>query len=134
VKLKSVLIRSPPDATAPQTIKLFYPIEIDVNFSFHNREDVDFSIASDLPPTDTINIIPPTESTHHIDVAEYPVKRVNFNNVRNLTFYIENNWSDGDEEVSRLWYIGFKGEWTELKDAPLIAVYEVCFPSNGDVD
>jgi len=38
--------------------------------------------------------------------------------------YIENNWSDGEEEVSRLWYIGFKGEWTELKDAPLLTVYE----------
>ena len=98
------------------------------NFSFHNREDVDFSIASDLPATETINIIIPTESTHHLDVTEYPVKRVNFNNVRNLTLYIEDNWSDGDEEVSRLWYVGFKGEWTELKDAPVVAVYEVRFP------
>ena len=95
------------------------------DFSFHNREDIDFSTASDLPGTETINVIPPVESTHHTDVTEYPVKRVNFNNVRNLTLYIENNWSDGDEEVSRLWYLGFKGEWTELKDAPLVAVYEV---------
>jgi len=39
--------------------------------------------------------------------------------------YVESNWSNGDEDVSRLWYIGFKGEWTELKDAPLVAVYEV---------
>jgi PITH domain len=63
--------------------------------------------------------------THYTDVAEYPIKRVNFNNVRNLTLFIEDNWSGGDEEVSRLWYLGFKGEWTELKDAPLVAVYEV---------
>jgi hypothetical protein len=47
--------------------------------------------------------------------------------VRNITLYIEDNWSDGEEETSTLWYIGFKGEWTELKDAPLITVYEV-FP------
>jgi len=38
--------------------------------------------------------------------------------------FIEDNWSGGDEELSRLWYIGFKGEWTELKDAPLVTVYE----------
>jgi hypothetical protein len=97
---------------------------------------VDFSIASDLPPTCTLTTIPPTESTHHQDVTEYPVKRVNFNNTRNLTLYIENNWSDGVEDISRLWYIGFKGEWTELKDAPLVAVYEARFPFcqvNGDV-
>jgi PITH domain len=101
--------------------------------SFHNREDIDFSIASDLPATETINTIPPTESTHHTEVTEYTVKRVNFNNVRNLTLYIEDNWSNGDEEVSRLWYIGFKGEWTELKDAPLVAVYEVPFlPASSD--
>ena len=47
--------------------------------------------------------------------------------MRNITLYIEDNWSDGEEETSTLWYIGFKGEWTELKDAPLITVYEV-FP------
>ena len=98
-----------------------------VNDSFTNREDIDFSIASDLPATCTLTTIPPTESTHHRDVTEYPLKRVNFNNVRNLTIYIESNWSDGDEDVSRLWYVGFKGEWTELKDVPLVAVYEVSF-------
>lgn len=47
--------------------------------------------------------------------------------MRNITLYIEDNWSDGEEETSTLWYIGFKGEWTELKDAPLITVYEVFF-------
>jgi hypothetical protein len=98
------------------------------NYSFHNREDIDFSIASDLPPTSSITTIPPTASTHHQDIIEYPVKRVSFNNVRNLTLYVENNWSDGEEDVSRLWYVGFKGEWTELKDVPLVAVYEVQLP------
>jgi hypothetical protein len=48
--------------------------------------------------------------------------------------YIEDNWSGGDEEVSRLWYIGFKGEWTELRDAPLITVYEVASKGYVDVD
>lgn len=72
-----------------------------------------------------IDVIAPTESIHHTDITEYPVRRVNFNNVRNLTLYIENNWSDGDEDISRLWYLGFRGEWTELKDTPVVAVYEV---------
>jgi hypothetical protein len=93
--------------------------------SFHNREDIDFSIASDLPATETINTVPPQELTERVGVLEYPVKRVNFNNVRNITLYIEDNWDTEDENVSRLWYLGFKGEWTELKDAPLVTVYEV---------
>jgi hypothetical protein len=24
-----------------------------------------------------------------------------------------------------LWYLGFKGEWTDLKDTPVVAVYKV---------
>lgn len=47
---------------------------------------------------------------------------MHFNNVRNITLYIEDNYGD---DVSRLWYLGFKGEWTELKDTPVVAVYEV---------
>src|SRR5947207_3462010 len=94
------------------------------NVRFINRDDVDFDLASDLSPVETINIIPPYESTH-IDITEYPVKRVNFNNVRNITLFIQDNWSGGEEEVSRLWYLGFKGTWTELKDTPLLTVFEV---------
>lgn len=105
---------------------MFYnPNDVALTPSFHNREDIDFSIASDLPATETITTIPPQESTHQNDVIEYPIKRVNFNNVRNVTLYIEDNWDASEEEVSRLWYIGFKGEWTELRDAPLVTVYEV---------
>ena len=105
---------------------MFYnPNDVALTSSFHNREDIDFSIASDLPATETITTIPPQESTHQNDVIEYPIKRVNFNNVRNITLYIEDNWDASEEEVSRLWYIGFKGEWTELRDAPLVTVYEV---------
>jgi len=98
-----------------------------ITYSFHNREDVDFALAADLAATETIDIIPPTESTH-VDIVEYPVRRANFNNVRDITLYIESNWSAGDEEVSRLWYLGFKGDWTPLKDTPLVAVYEVPCP------
>jgi len=82
---------------------------------------VDFS--SNLTATETINVIPPAESTH-IDIAEYPVKRANFNNVRNITLFIQDNWSEGDEEASKLWYLGFKGDWTELKDTPLVTIFE----------
>jgi PITH domain len=92
---------------------------------FINRDDVDFSIASDLPATATITTIGPTYVGQQSEVPEYPVKRVYFNNVRNITLYIEDNYGDGDEDVSRLWYLGFKGEWTDLKDTPVVAVYEV---------
>ena len=103
------------------------------NDSFHNREDIDFALASELPPTEELVTIAPDVAISHHDIIEYPVKRQNFNNVRNITLYIEDNWSQGDEDVSQMWYIGFKGEWTELKDVPLVAVYEVC-PSSGIID
>jgi hypothetical protein len=82
-------------------------------------------MAAYLPPTATITIIPPTYAGQQSEVPEYPVKRVHFNNVRTITLYIENNYGDGDEDASRLWYLGFKGEWTDLKDTPVVAVYEV---------
>jgi hypothetical protein len=98
---------------------------IDSGGRFINRDDIDFSIASDLSATATITIIPPAYAGQQDEVPEYPIKRVHFNNVRNVTLYIESNYGDGDEDVSRLWYLGFKGEWTELKDKPVVAVYEV---------
>jgi hypothetical protein len=109
---------------------------------FINRDDVDFSIASDLPATATITTIPPTYAGQHSEVPEYSVKRVHFNNVRNITLYIEDNYGEGDEDVSRLWYLGFKGEWMDLKDTPVVAVYEVrhhlpylrLFPLRADAD
>jgi hypothetical protein len=47
-----------------------------------------------------------------------------FSNVRNVTLYIQKNFSDDDDETTRISYIGFKGEYTEFTRDPIITMYE----------
>jgi hypothetical protein len=38
--------------------------------------------------------------------------------------FFEDNFGDGDEDVSRVGYLGFKGEWMRLGGAPKEILYE----------
>ncbi|KAG8528076.1 uncharacterized protein KY384_006992 [Bacidia gigantensis] len=104
LKLHSVLIRASDSSSCPQTLKLY-----------HNHDDLDFSTASDLPPTQMLHISRTNE------VQELPVKRTSFSNVYNLSLFIENN--HGADE-SRLYWVGFKGEFTKLNREPFEVLYE----------
>lgn len=85
---------------------------------YANRDDLDFSTASDLQPTQTLEL--PLSS----EVVEIPVKRALFNNTRSVTLFFEDNYGEGDEDVTRISYLGFKGDWMKLTEAPVIAMYE----------
>lgn len=107
IKLYSILFRSDSSPTSPKTLKLYL-----------NRDDLDFSAASDLPATQTLEL-PLTAQ-----VTEMPVKRALFNNCHSLTLFFESNHSSGEEDVTRISYLGFKGSWTELKKEAVVANYE----------
>lgn len=85
---------------------------------FLNRDDLDFSAASSLQATQTL------ELAQSNDVQEIPVKRALFNTVRSLCLFFEDNWSQGEVEETRLSYIGFKGEWMNLSREPVSFLYE----------
>lgn len=51
-------------------------------------------------------------------------RRARFNAVRRLTLFFPDNFGDGDEDVTRISYIGFKGEWMQLGRAPANILYE----------
>lgn len=55
-------------------------------------------------------------------VPEYPTKLTKFSNVRNLTIYIPENFG-GD--VTKIAYIGLKGEYTVINKDPIITHYEI---------
>ncbi|KAK7978313.1 Galactose-binding protein [Apiospora saccharicola] len=114
VKLHSILLRTSPSNSAPRTLKLFI-----------NRDDVDFDAAADLPPTQIL------ELSQTGDVQELPVKRALFSKVTRLTLFIEDNFGDGDEDVTRFSYLGFKGEWMALGRAPAQILYEAA-PNPND--
>ncbi|KAL8927748.1 MAG: hypothetical protein Q9208_002163 [Pyrenodesmia sp. 3 TL-2023] len=104
VKLHSVLIRSSEDSSAPKTLKLF-----------SNRDDLDFSTASDLQPTQTLELSQTSE------IQDIPVKRTLFGNTYNLILFIEDNFGD---EVTRVYWIGIKGEFSLLNREAVEVLYE----------
>ncbi|KAK7920374.1 hypothetical protein PG985_008396 [Apiospora marii] len=114
VKLHSILLRTSPSGSAPRTLKLFI-----------NRDDVDFDAAADLPPTQVL------ELSQTGDVQELPVKRALFGKVTRLALFFEDNFGDGDEDVTRFSYLGFKGEWMALGRAPAQILYEAA-PNPND--
>ncbi|KAF2672453.1 DUF1000-domain-containing protein [Microthyrium microscopicum] len=107
VRLHSILIRTSASDSAPMNLKIFI-----------NRDDLDFSTANDLAPTQVLSI------AQSNTVQEYPVKRALFNSTRSLTLFFEDNWSQGEEDVTRVSYLGFKGEFMKLNKEPVAFLYE----------
>jgi hypothetical protein len=107
VKLHSILIRTSNSESAPRTLKVFI-----------NREDVDFGVAEEAKPTQTF------ELSQTSDVQDVSVKRALFGGVQRLTLFVADNFGNGDEDVSRISYLGFKGEWMQLGRAPANIIYE----------
>jgi hypothetical protein len=107
VKLHSLLLRTSNSLSAPRTLKVFI-----------NRDDLDFSSASDLPCTQEFQLSQTSE------VQDIPVKRALFGKVQSLTLFFEDNFGDGEEDVSRVAYVGCKGEWMQLGRAPENIIYE----------
>lgn len=81
-----------------------------------NRDDLDFSSASELSPTQTI------ELAQTSDIQEHPVRRALFNTTRCLALFFQENF--GDEDVTRISYLGFKGEFLKLNKEPVNFLYE----------
>jgi hypothetical protein len=91
---------------------------------FINRSDLDFDTASEMTPTQTL------ELSQTSDVQEVPVKRALFGKVQRLTLFFEDNFGDGDEDVTRISYLGFRGEWMALGRAPAQIIYETAANPN----
>ncbi|KAK9460153.1 galactose-binding domain-like protein [Lipomyces oligophaga] len=118
VKLYSIFIRSIPDDTAPQTIKIF-----------KNRDDLDFSTAMDLEGDETITHV---GGSSDVDIVEYPLKRSKFSNARSVTLFVVDNYG---AETTMLTYIGFRGEWKQLSKDPIITIYEAAAnPKDHKID
>ena len=104
VKLHSILIRTSNSGSAPQKLKVFV-----------NRDDLDFSAATDLAATQVFEL-PQTS-----DIQDIGVKRALFGKVQSLTLFFEENHG---ENATRISYLGFKGDWMQLGRAPTNILYE----------
>lgn len=110
VKVHSLLIYTAPTPSAPKTLKLF-----------KNRDNLDFATASELAPTQKLEIPQPVPGS---DVFELNLNRAHWNTTTSITLFFEDNWSDGEEEVTKVGYIGFKGQFTALNREPINFLYE----------
>ncbi|KIX04770.1 uncharacterized protein Z518_05640 [Rhinocladiella mackenziei CBS 650.93] len=106
-KLYSILIRTSDSDSAPSTLKLF-----------RNRDDMDFGLATDLPPTQTVNLPKSNE------VAEIHLHRALWNGTTSINLFFEDNHSGGDEDVTQISYLGFKGDFMSLNREPVQVLYE----------
>lgn len=79
---------------------------------------MDFAAAEDGEPAQEF------ELSRTSEVQELPVKRAKFGRVQRLALFFPDNFGDGDEDVTRLSYLGFKGEWMQLGRAPANILYE----------
>ncbi|RMZ08091.1 hypothetical protein D0864_01828 [Hortaea werneckii] len=107
IRLHSILLRTSTTSHAPMTLKLYL-----------NREDLDFSTATSLPATQTLELAQSNE------IQEIGIKRALFNTVRSLDLFFEDNWGRGAEDVTKVSYLGFKGEWMKLSREPVNFIYE----------
>jgi hypothetical protein len=106
-KLYSIVIRTSDSASAPQTLKLY-----------RNRDDMDFSTATDLKPTQVITLPRSNE------VADIPLNRALWNGTTSINLFFEDNHSAGEEDVTRIGYLGFKGDFMALNREAVSVLYE----------
>ncbi|KAK4202534.1 PITH domain-containing protein [Triangularia verruculosa] len=108
VKLHSILLRTSDSECAPKTMKVLI-----------NRDDVDFDVAEGGNVTTQ-----EFELSRTGEVQEVAVRRARFSAVRRISLFFPDNFGDGDEDVTRISYVGFKGEWMQLGRAPSNILYE----------
>ncbi|KXN72385.1 UPF0424 family protein [Conidiobolus coronatus NRRL 28638] len=106
VKLKSIIIFGGGQGSSPSQMKAFI-----------NKDDIDFDYVSSATPVQEWELV--DGISHEV---EYQTRITKFNNVRNLSLYFPDNFGAESTEII---YIGLKGEFTELKDDPIITVYEL---------
>lgn len=85
---------------------------------YRNRDDLDFGSASDLKATQVIDL-PRTN-----DIAEIALNRAHWNTTTSVDLFFEDNYSDGDEDVTRVYYLGFQGDFMSLNREPINVLYE----------
>lgn len=107
VRLHSILLRTSPSPACPRTLKVFV-----------NADSMDFETASEANPTQVLSISQTSE------IQEIPVKRAYFNTTRSLALFFEDNWSNGEEDETRMSYLAFKGDFMRLNKEPVSVLYE----------
>ncbi|KAG7918576.1 hypothetical protein KL927_002033 [Ogataea polymorpha] len=123
VKLYSIILRTArqPDH-CPRNIKLY-----------KNQDSLDFDSVADTKATHEIEQPQigleldgelPREIVADDTFVEHYLPRHHFSGVSSLTLFFQNNWSQNDDEVLKLYSIELRGEFTPLTKDPVVTIYE----------
>ncbi|KAK4685326.1 hypothetical protein P7C73_g4830, partial [Tremellales sp. Uapishka_1] len=85
---------------------------------FVNNPTLDFSDAEGGAPTQTFDVVAAREG------VEYQVKAAKFASLLSLSLYFPENDHGGDEETTRIFYVGLRGKWTPIPNRPGVIIYE----------
>ncbi|EPZ31107.1 DUF1000-domain-containing protein [Rozella allomycis CSF55] len=105
IKIRSISVFSEGGDESPSLCKAF------VNM------DVDFDNVMQVEPTQEFEMA----RQEYEECAEYVTKVSKFSNVQTLTLFFEDNFGG---EKTRIYFIGFKGEYTPMKREAVVAIYE----------
>ncbi|CDF35918.1 unnamed protein product [Chondrus crispus] len=106
IKLKSICIIGGGDVENPAKMSAFI-----------NNETMDFGNAEQTTPVQTWELV-----ERNVEGAvEYPTKYTKFQNVSKLWLFVSENFG---AEVTRIMYIGLRGEFTKYKREAVHTVYE----------
>lgn len=110
VKLRSLLLKAGPTDQTPAALHL-YP----------NLDNLDFEEASQgthPAPAQKLESIAVSR-----DVIEYPLRTAKLSAVRSLTIFVPS--SVGGSDTSRIYFLGLRGEWQDLRrEGPTNIIYE----------
>lgn len=113
VKIKSIAIVGGADGKSPSKMRVFV-----------NRDGIDFGDAHSMQPVQEWDL---EENLHGL--LEYQTRYSKFQSVGNITLHFPQSFG---ADVTQIFYIGFKGEATQMKrDAVANIVYEV-LPNPSD--
>jgi len=104
VKLRALLLKTGPAEHTPSKVALY-----------NNVQHVDFSDITDLKPTQEFTVAQGRE------VGEYHVMTAKFPSVTSITLFFP---ASQGADTTRIYYVGFLGQWSERRNEPVIAVYE----------
>nr|VWP01013.1 Type III effector protein XopX [Ganoderma boninense] len=104
VKLRALLLKTGPGDQTAAKVSLF-----------PNMEHLDFSDLEDKKPVQEFTVPQGRE------VGEYHVMPAKFPNVTSITLFFP---ASQGADTTRIYYVGFLGQWSERKFEPVLTVYE----------
>lgn len=106
--------------------------EAELGTQFKDAPGMDFSDAEGREPTQKLEMVerregveyqvksvPPRSQGNSEPCAELRNRAAKFGGMTSLTIYVPGNTSDGEEDTTRVYYIGLRGTWSAVSTASL---------------